>query len=46
MGGRVVSEEVRGGGRGGMRDYTWMRAEREAGAGEERRWRGCLWVIM
>lgn len=32
---------VEGMGRGG----TWIRAEREKGAGEERRWRGCLRVI-
>lgn len=33
--------------RGGMEEEgTWMRAEREAGAGEERRWRGCLALII
>lgn len=31
---------------GGGRGCTWMRAEREAGAGEERRWRGCLELIL
>ncbi len=25
---------------------TWTRAERENGAGEERRWRGCLRLII
>lgn len=25
---------------------TWMRAESEAGEGEERRWRGCLSVML
>lgn len=25
---------------------TWMRAESETGEGEERRWRGCLSVIL
>lgn len=38
---RGVGEE----GRRGI-DHTWTAAEREAGWGEGRRWRGCLSVII
>lgn len=40
------TEEGGGGREEGGEKGTWMRAERDAGAGEGRRWRGCLAVMV